>query len=110
MALRAAPEWPLAAPLSARRQGPICQRRSRRLAPADEETVMLAEMKEVVSSHIWQIGYDPDSEALTIRYIPSVSNPEGKVIEYIRVDAKTAEQVLSAPSVGQAVHQLIRGK
>ncbi len=67
-------------------------------------------MKEVVSSHIWEVGYDPDGEVFSVRYIPSVRNPEGRLVEFIGVDAKTAEQVLSAPSVGQAVHQLIRGK
>ncbi len=71
---------------------------------------MPAEMKAVSSSHIWEVGYDPEDQILAIRYAPSVKSPEGALVEYAGVDAKTAEQVLAAPSIGSAVHQLIRGR
>jgi hypothetical protein len=67
-------------------------------------------MKEVASSHIWEVGYDSEASELHIRYVPSVASPEGRLVIYHEVDAKTAEQVMSAPSVGTAVHELIRGK
>jgi predicted GH43/DUF377 family glycosyl hydrolase len=71
---------------------------------------MPAEMKEVLSSHVWMIGYDPETAELRVRYAPSVKNPEGRVVIYHGVDPETAAAVEGAPSIGQALHQMIRRK
>jgi hypothetical protein len=68
----------------------------------------MPEMKQVQSSHVWEIGYD--GYALTVRYWPSVNHPAGRVVSYQGVDEKTAEAVMTAPSIGSALHSMIKGK
>lgn len=67
-------------------------------------------MKRVLSSHILDIGYDPDTAELVVRYSPTVKNPSGDLVSYLDVDPKTAESVINAPSIGTALHQTIRGR
>ena len=66
------------------------------------------QLTRVQSSHIWEIGHEGDT--LYIRYWPSIEHPEGKLVRYLGVDAKTAEAVMNSPSVGGAMHTMIRGK
>jgi hypothetical protein len=70
----------------------------------------MLEMKTVMSSHVWQAGHDPETGELHVRYQPTVKNPAGAVVVYVGVDAETAEKVLSSESIGQALHQNIRGR
>jgi hypothetical protein len=65
-------------------------------------------MKRVESSHIWEIGHEGDT--LSVRFWPSVKHPAGRVVSYQGVDAKTAAAVMTAPSIGSALHSMIKGK
>ncbi len=70
----------------------------------------MPEMNRVASSHVWETGYDPAAQELHVRYIPSVKNPEGKMVAWSGVPPETAIQILHAPSVGSALRTLIYGK
>lgn len=70
----------------------------------------MPEMTKTQSSHVWEVGYDPDKAELHVRYIPSVKEPAGRLVVYREVDGETAKQVLTAPSIGQALHQFVRGR
>ena len=67
------------------------------------------EMRRVNSSHVWQIGYDPDTRTMAVRYIPSVKHPAGRLVEYLDVDPQTWTRINSAPSVGSALHSFVKG-
>lgn len=71
---------------------------------------MPAAMKRVYSSHILEIGYDADTEELHVRYAPTVKNPMGDLVVYGQVDPETANDIITAPSIGSALHADIRGK
>lgn len=68
----------------------------------------MPEMRKVNSSHVWQIGYDPDAAILHVRYHPSVAHPAGRLVEYLDVDQKTADRVMTAPSIGTALHTFVK--
>jgi hypothetical protein len=70
---------------------------------------MPTEMQKVRSSHVWEVGYDPEQAVLSVRYHPTLSHPAGRVIEYLGVDAQTAARVLAAPSTGTALHDFVKG-
>lgn len=59
-------------------------------------------LKPVFSSHIAAIGYEDGM--LVVQY------KTGRVAHYSGVPPDVAERVLSAPSVGEAMHAEIRGK
>lgn len=61
-------------------------------------------MKPVKSSIISEIGYDPETKDLTIRFT------NGKAYVYKNVSPETAQQVMDAESVGKAFHAEIKGK
>lgn len=65
---------------------------------------MALQLRPVYSSHVRQIGYDPEAEELHVEY------NTGRVVRYHGVDAKTADAVIRAPSIGGALHGMIRGK
>lgn len=65
-------------------------------------------MRRVQSSHVWEIGHD--GADLLVRYWPSVKHPEGRLVRYVGVDEKTAEAVMKSPSIGGALHAMIKGK
>ena len=65
-------------------------------------------MQHVDSSHVWEIGYENGD--LHVRYWPSPKHPDGRLVRYIGVDPKTAESVISAPSVGSALHTFVKGR
>lgn len=68
----------------------------------------MTEMHKVSSSHVWQVGYDPDTSTLAVRYHSSVAHPSGRVVEYLGVDQKTADRVMAAPSIGSALHDFVK--
>jgi hypothetical protein len=68
----------------------------------------MPEMRFVYSSHIDEIGHDPDNRSLHVKY----SN--GKTVVYGGADdpipQEVISRVLSSPSIGSALHAEIRGK
>jgi len=71
---------------------------------------MPVQMRKVISSHVLEIGYDPENSQLIVRFAPTMKNPAGAMVAYSGVDPDTAESVMSAPSIGQALHNNIRGQ
>lgn len=61
------------------------------------------EMREVYSSHVDSIGYDPEKHELIVRWA------KGKVSAYEGVTPDHAEQIMNAPSIGQALNESIKG-
>jgi hypothetical protein len=61
-------------------------------------------MKTVYSSHIAAIGYDESAKRLDVEY------QTGKKAAYMNVPPEVARNVVNAPSVGSALHQLVRGR
>ncbi len=70
----------------------------------------MPEMTKVESRHVWEMGYDPETKELHVRFIPSVQNPEGRLVIYHEVGQETAIQLLSAPSPGTALNSLVKGR
>ena len=64
----------------------------------------MPEMRQVFSSHIDSVGYDPDTSELHVRY------QNGKTSVHEQVPPETANNVLGAVSIGQAIHEHVRGK
>jgi hypothetical protein len=62
------------------------------------------DMRNVYSSHVDRIGYDPDSGELHVHW----SN--GSTGFYGGVPPEKARSVLTAPSIGQELHRVIRGQ
>ncbi len=71
---------------------------------------MPAVMQKVLSSFVISIGYDDAAQELHVRYAPTVKNPAGDLVVYGQVEPETANDIMSAPSIGQALHSDIRGK
>jgi len=71
---------------------------------------MPVQMRKVISSHVLEIGYDAETQDLIVRYAPTMKNPAGALVAHHGVDPDTAESVMSAPSIGQALHNNIRGQ
>lgn len=69
----------------------------------------MPQMKTVQSTKVFQMGYDAESRALYVRYTPSKKYPGGRVAVYQGVPPQTADDVLSAPSIGQALGMSIEG-
>lgn len=69
----------------------------------------MPEMKTVLSSHVWKIGYDADAGELVVIFVPDRKNPGGRRVTYHGVPPDTAQDVMDAPSVGQALIQSIKG-
>lgn len=61
-------------------------------------------MKKVFSSHVAGIDYDEASGTLTVTWT------KGNQTRYADVPAEIAEQVAQAPSIGSALHALVRGR
>lgn len=62
------------------------------------------QMKPVFSSHVDQIGYDDKNNTLHVLY------KNGARVTYDGVGPDKAKQVMSAASIGEALHGLIRGQ
>lgn len=58
--------------------------------------------REVKSSAIRSVGYDPDTKILSIEF------NHGKVYDYLDVPEETFEEMLKAPSVGKFYNQRFR--
>jgi len=65
---------------------------------------MTVQHKKVFSSHIDQIGYDSASGELHVTYT------NGKVAIHQGVPPGVAERVTGAASIGQALHEHIKGR
>lgn len=61
-------------------------------------------LKTVYSSHISAVGYDASAKRLDVEY------QTGKRAAYMNVPPEIAQRVMDAPSVGTALHQLIKGR
>ena len=59
-------------------------------------------LKSVYSSHVSEIGYDPDQQALHVVF------KNGKHAVYRDVPPEVADSVTSAPSIGTAINNSIR--
>jgi KTSC domain len=71
-------------------------------------TMATPPMRKVLSSHVQQIGWDEASGELWVQWAPSVRNPEGPVSVYADVSADEWDAISGAPSIGQALHLMIR--
>lgn len=64
----------------------------------------MAELTKIEgSSTIAEVGYEPDSRELTIRF------HSGGVYKFADVPEDEHQSLMSAPSVGRHFHQFIRG-
>lgn len=66
-------------------------------------------LERVNSSMAFEIGYDADSQIMAVRYRPTVKYPAGQIIEYVGVPEEVYGKVRTAPSIGRALHQFVRG-
>jgi len=64
----------------------------------------MPEMRSVFSSHINQIGFDEEAGELHVNFA------DGSHVVYSDVSDRVAQQVLQAPSIGQALHEGVRGR
>jgi hypothetical protein len=64
----------------------------------------MPEMRAVYSSHVDEIGYDPEKSELHVKY------RTGQTHVYEGVPSETASIVMSAPSIGKALHAEVRSK
>ena len=64
----------------------------------------MPEMRSYYSSHVDAAGYDPETGELHIDW------QRGTRTVYVGVPPEVARDVLSAPSIGQALHAHVRGK
>jgi KTSC domain len=62
-------------------------------------------MRKVFSSHVGQIGYDEETGELHVTFART-----GKTAVYENVPPKIARSVLTAPSIGMALHESVRGQ
>lgn len=65
---------------------------------------MPAEMRQVYSSHVAEAGFDGESGELHVVW------SSGRRSVYAGVTAAEADQVLTAPSIGEALHAMVRGR
>lgn len=61
-------------------------------------------MRSVYSSHLDAIGYDPDTQALHVRY------KRGRTGVFVGVPPDVAADVVNAASIGSALRARVRGK
>ena len=64
----------------------------------------MPEMRSVFSSHINRIGYDSEAGELHVHFY------DGSEVVYADVPGHVAQNVLTAPSIGEALHGNIRGR
>lgn len=62
-------------------------------------------MKPVYSSHISHIAYDPLNKTLSVRY-----SRGNRTAVYKGVPEDIGNSVTQAPSIGEALHSMVRGK
>lgn len=66
---------------------------------------MPLEMRQVFSSWVTDIGYDPETQELHVNY----AKGRRKSAVYHGVPEDVAARVMAAPSIGEALHAEIRG-
>lgn len=59
---------------------------------------------KVFSSFVDEVDYDAAAQTLTVTY------QNGRISVYQGVPAERAQEVMSSPSIGQALHRLVRGQ
>lgn len=59
-------------------------------------------MKQVYSSHVREVGYDPETQEMLVKW------KNGKTSAYAGVSEDKAVEVATAPSVGGIIHSEIR--
>lgn len=64
------------------------------------------EMRKVFSSHVDEVGYDNKKQELHVVY----GGKNGKYCVYKGVPPDAAANVLTASSIGKALHEHIKGK
>lgn len=64
----------------------------------------MPEMRRVFSSHVDRVGHDEETGELHVHF----SNGSEGV--YADVPPEVARSVLSAPSIGQELHRIVRGQ
>jgi hypothetical protein len=62
----------------------------------------MPEMTTVQSTKVFQLGYDKQAKALYVRFTPSKRWPAGRVGVVQGVSPDEADDLASAPSIGQA--------
>lgn len=62
------------------------------------------EMRSVFSSNVQAIGYDPDTQQFHVAW------KSGKTSVYTQVDPAAANDVMTAPSIGQAINATLKGR
>ena len=68
-------------------------------------------MRSVFSSHVDSIGYDGETGELHVRYRGTYKGGAGvKTAIYANVPPDVAARVMSAPSIGEALHAHVKGK
>ena len=65
----------------------------------------MPDMKNVWSSHVDTVGYDPQTKELHVQFVRN-----GKLTVYKDVPQGIANEVMSSYSVGTALHELVRGR
>ena len=63
----------------------------------------MVEMQPVDSSNIDSVGYDPETQRLTVRF------RTGKTYHYNGVDSRTFDELMKAESKGKFLYQNIKG-
>jgi hypothetical protein len=58
----------------------------------------------VQSSNVASVGYDPEEMVLEVEFV------DGDVYQYDGVPASVYEGLMSAPSVGRYLHQMVKGR
>lgn len=66
------------------------------------------QMKRVLSSAVFEIGYAADDQQLWVRFSPSVKNPAGAIGFYSGVPAEVADGVTNSPSIGSALNDQVK--
>lgn len=62
------------------------------------------ELRQVFSSHVAALGYDPNTLELWVKF------RTGKTAVYMGVPSDVAKLVVDAPSVGTALNSFVKGK
>jgi len=60
--------------------------------------------KQVKSSNVRSVGYDETKQILEIEFT------SGAIYQYLNVPENIYVKLMTAPSIGKAVHELLRGK
>ncbi len=69
----------------------------------------MVEYKNVQSSNVAAIGYDPQEKCVYVRFLAKKASacPEYK---YVGVEQEVFDEIMDAPSKGNAIHRLLKGR